>query len=198
MTVDRLAVLLIGYLLGSIPFGYLYSNWIEGVNIRDQGSGNIGATNILRNFGWTPGLTTLAADGLKGALPAGLCYYYVFSGELSLALGVGGMAILGHIYPLYLRFRGGKGVATSAGVFLTLAPLETIGALLVFLAGVGITRYMSVGSLSGALALPLISCYYYGPTNSLSIAAFLLASMIFWQHRGNIRRLIRGEEHTFF
>lgn len=198
MTVDRLAMLLIGYLLGSIPFGYLYSRWIEGVNIREKGSGNIGATNLMRNFGWIPGFSTLFADGLKGALPAGFCYYYAYSGELTLALAVGGMAILGHIYPLYLRFRGGKGVATSAGVFLVLAPLETLGALVVFLAGVGITRYMSVGSLSGALALPLISSYYYGPSNALSIACLLLAIMIFWQHRGNIRRLVRGEEHTFF
>lgn len=198
MFLERFILVLIGYLLGSIPFGYLYSRWIRGVNIRDRGSGNIGATNIIRNFGWIPGTIVLLLDALKGAIPAGLSYYSQFPGEQTLALCVGGIAILGHIYPVYLGFEGGKGVATSAGVFLTLAPIETIGALLVFLLAVSLTRFMSVGSLLGAVTLPTIGFIRSGLESPLAWAATLLAIMIFWQHRENIRRLIRGEENRFF
>lgn len=196
--IDRILFVLLGYLSGAIPFGYVYSVYVRGENIREHGSGNIGATNILRTFGWLPGLTTLLLDGLKGAIPAGLAFYVLFPEQLGLALLVGAAAILGHIYPVYLGFSGGKGVATSAGVFLTLAPVETAIALAVFSLGVGLTRYMSVGSLLGALTLPVISTVWYGYNDPLTIGSGLLAAMIFWRHRENIGRLIKGEEHTFF
>lgn len=196
--IEQVLFVLLGYLSGAIPFGYVYSVYVRGENIREHGSGNIGATNILRTFGWLPGVTTLVLDGLKGAIPAGIAFYVLFPQQLALALLVGAAAILGHIYPVYLGFSGGKGVATSAGVFLTLAPVETAMALAVFLLGVGLTRYMSVGSLLGALSLPLISAIWYGYDDPLTIGSALLAAMIVWRHRGNIKRLINGEENTFF
>jgi glycerol-3-phosphate acyltransferase PlsY len=195
---SRVLFVLLGYLCGAIPFGYVYSVYIKGENIREHGSGNIGATNILRTFGWLPGVTTLLLDGLKGAVPAGVCYYVLFPGELALAVGVGAAAIIGHIYPVYLGFSGGKGVATSAGVFLTLAPLETAVALGIFVMGVGLSRYMSVGSLLGAATLPLVSGYLNGPSNPVTLAALALALMITWRHHENIKRLIEGTENEFF
>jgi len=197
--VIRQALLVVlGYLLGAVPFGYVYSMYIKREDIREHGSGNIGATNILRTFGWIPGCTTLLLDALKGALPAATCYYYLFPDQLGLGLTVGAAAIVGHIYPVYLGFSGGKGVATSAGVFLSLAPVETGLALVVFALGVGLTRYMSVGSLLGALSLPVISVVRYGLSDPLSIASFCLAAMIYWRHRENIKRLLNGNEIKFF
>lgn len=187
-----------GYLIGSIPFGYVYSLWIKGENIREHGSGNIGATNIIREYGWLPGLVTLVLDALKGAAPAGFSFYVLFPDHIGFGMLVGAAAILGHVFPLYLNFSGGKGVATSAGVFLTLAPGATLVALFVFFIGVGSTRYMSVGSLSGALALPVASLILNGTGHPLTLGATVLGALVYWRHRENIKRLYRGEENKFF
>jgi len=191
------------YLVGSIPFGLLYSKTFESTDLRSEGSGNIGATNVIRNFGWTPGFLVLALDASKGAIPVygamvtvpettmvqDVAWFWVLTGIV---------AILGHIYSVFLGFSGGKGVATSAGVFAVLIPESLLAALLVFGVGVGITRYMSVGSLSGALALPLVAGYFHGFASPPVLAAWILTTVVYWQHSENIKRLLRGEEDTFF
>lgn len=183
------------YLLGAVPFGLLYSLALEDEDIRERGSGNVGATNVLRAFGWAPGVITLLLDVLKGLLPVALALRWA-SPEVAVLAGVA--AIVGHVYPIYLRFDGGKGVATSAGVFGLLAPRALLGALVLFLLGVGITRYMSVGSLLGAICFPLIVAYLQGPTDPVTLGAGAMVVLIVWRHRANLRRLVRGEEHPFF
>lgn len=193
----KLVLLLGAYLIGSIPFGYLYSRFVEGVDVRSQGSGNIGATNVLRNFGWVPGVTVLLLDALKGVLPV-YATTTLLSGDHLTGILVGAAAILGHVFSVFLYFGGGKGVATSAGVFAVLAPQALVLSLAVFAPVVGLTRYMSAGSLAGALTLPLAGGYFLGPTDPIVLGAWVLTAMVYWQHRENIKRLIRGEEETFF
>ena len=193
----KLVLLLGTYLVGSIPFGYLYSRYVEGVDVRSQGSGNIGATNVLRNFGWLPGVSVLLLDALKGALPVSLAMSLLPGDHLTWIL-VGASAILGHVLSIFLYFEGGKGVATSAGVFAVLTPQALVIALAVFAPVVGVTRYMSAGSLTGALTLPLAAGYFLEPTDPIVLGAWVLTIMVYWQHRANIKRLVRGEEETFF
>ncbi len=183
------------YLLGAVPFGLLYSLTLEDEDIRERGSGNVGATNVLRAFGWAPGVITLLLDVLKGLLPAAMALRWA-SAEVAVLAGVA--AIVGHVYPVYLRFDGGKGVATSAGVFGLLAPRALLGALVLFLVGVGLTRYMSVGSLLGAVCFPLIVAYFQGPAHPVTLGAGAVVVLIVWRHHANLRRLVRGEEHPFF
>jgi glycerol-3-phosphate acyltransferase PlsY len=190
-------IVLGGYLSGSIPFGLIYSTLFEESDLREHGSGNIGATNVLRNFGWTPGILVLLLDVSKGAGPV-LIASSIFPERPVIAVLAGVSAIIGHIYPIFLGFDGGKGVATSAGVFAVLIPIPFVSAIAVFALGVGLTRYMSVGSLAGAVALPLAGTYWYGIFHPAVSAAGALALMVFWQHRENIQRLINGNEETFF
>lgn len=193
----KLVLLLGTYLVGSIPFGYLYSRFVEGVDVRSQGSGNIGATNVLRNFGWLPGVSVLFLDALKGALPVYLAITLLPGDHLTWIM-VGAAAILGHVLSIFLYFEGGKGVATSAGVFAVLTPEALVIALAVFAPVVGLTRYMSAGSLTGALTLPLVAGYFLEPTDPIVLGGWVLTVMVYWQHRENIKRLIRGEEEPFF
>jgi glycerol-3-phosphate acyltransferase PlsY len=193
----KLLIFFGAYLAGSIPFGLIYSTLFKDRDLREHGSGNIGATNVLRNFGWIPGILVLAFDLGKGALPV-LVASVLFPGRPLISVLAGISAIIGHIYPIFLKFDGGKGVATSAGVFSVLIPIPFATAIVVFALGVGLTRYMSVGSLSGAVALPLAGGYWYGFTYPAVMAAGALALMVFWQHRANIKRLFNGEEETFF
>ncbi|MFB6344156.1 MAG: glycerol-3-phosphate 1-O-acyltransferase PlsY [bacterium] len=184
------------YLIGAIPFGLLYSLYVEREDLREEGSGNIGATNVLRNFGWPAGVITLLLDAAKGAVPS-YAALTMFPGDPRIWIFVGGSAILGHVFPVYLGFDGGKGVATSAGVFAVLLPLPLAVGLTGFFLAVGITRYMSVGSLIGALLLPGYGTYLYGFTHPTVLGAWVLAFVVYWRHRGNIRRLLNGEEETF-
>lgn len=197
--ISKFLFIFAGYISGSIPFGLVYSKLFEEDDVREQGSGNIGATNIIRNFGWTPGIITLILDAAKGGVPAYLSYtVFQTAGFDWLWMCVGGAAILGHIYPIFLKFSGGKGVATSTGVFLVLAPKAVGVSFIVFAIGVGLTRFMSVGSLLGALALPASLCYFQGYTDPITIGGGVLALMVYWQHQENIKRLWRGEENKFF
>lgn len=184
------------FLSGSIPFGLIYSLYIEKDDLREKGSGNIGATNVLRNFGWPPGLLILMLDALKGGLPVILGMNYF--GESSIWIAGGILAILGHVYSPFLSFDGGKGVATSAGVFSVLLPVPLMIALGGFGIVVGLTRYMSAGSLTGALLLPLIGGYFKGFGDPVILGAWLLAIVVIWRHRENIQRIIKGEEKTAF
>ncbi len=185
------------YLLGSIPTGYLYGR-LRGKDIRTLGSGNVGATNVLRVFGAVPGIVILLVDAGKGFAAV----YWL--GRLSAwpaadwaRVGCALAAVLGHTYTCYLGFRGGKGVATSLGVFLALAPFATLVVLLLFGTTVALTRYVSVGSLSAAAGLPLLllATGETGGQHAVHWLALLLSLVVIVKHRSNIRRLLQGTEN---
>lgn len=194
-----LVALAISYAVGSIPFAYL-AGAASGVDLRKQGSGNLGATNVFRVLGWKIGILVFLADALKGALPVLLLPPRIAApGDPVLwALACGVAAIAGHVRPLYLGFRkGGKGVATAAGVFFALAPLPMLVTFVVFVAIVLGTGYVSLGSLVAALLLPLLLLVTHGAGSPLFIVSVVVACFVYWTHRANIGRLRRGEEHRF-
>ncbi|GAB4336360.1 MAG: glycerol-3-phosphate 1-O-acyltransferase PlsY [Desulfobulbaceae bacterium] len=197
MTPPAIILVIVSYLVGAIPFGLLFSRG-SGVDIRTQGSGNIGATNVARLLGRRLGILTLLADVAKGFLPmfaAGRFLEGAPHGDLAVAL-CGGAAILGHMYPVYLGFRGGKGVATGLGVFLYLAPLGVLVCLGVFGVTVGLSGYVSAGSLLGSLAVIPVLWFMGAPEWKLSLALFVVL-MIWLKHHQNIGRLLRGTEKSW-
>lgn len=188
---------LLGYFLGSIPFGLLISR-LAGVDVRQEGSKNIGATNVSRVLGKKLGLITLACDCLKGFLPMYLAARLLGdSGAKDLVVAVTGvMAVLGHMFPIYLKFRGGKGVATGLGVFLYLSPAAIGISLLVFIVSVFLSGFVSVGSLLASALVPLW-LYLLGADNTTIVAGLIIALLIWIKHRENICRLLRGEEKSW-
>jgi glycerol-3-phosphate acyltransferase PlsY len=191
--------LALSYAAGSLPFAYL-AGAASGVDLRKQGSGNLGATNVFRVLGWKIGILVFLADALKGALPVLLLApRIVAAGDPILwAIACGVAAIFGHVRPLFFAFRkGGKGVATAAGVFFALAPVPMLCAFLVFVAIVLATGYVSLGSLVSALLLPALLLATKGPGSPLFLVSLVIALFVFWTHRANIGRLRRGEEHRF-
>ena len=185
--------ILIAYLVGSIPFGLVLSRG-SGIDIRTQGSGNIGATNVARLLGKKLGALTLLCDIAKGFLPVCLAAPILGQGP---ALGlVGAATVLGHMFPIYLRFRGGKGVATAFGLFLYLTPWAVAVALLVFLAVVRLSGFVSAGSLAAAVVLPIVIGLSGGAAWLIALALFV-AAMIWIKHRANIRRLLDGTEKSW-
>jgi len=204
-----LLALPIAYLIGSIPFGYLIVKLTAGADIRQTGSGGTGATNVSRRAGKLAGIATLLLDALKGAVAvfvaAKWCEQFqpnLLAGDWIL-LGSAVAAIVGHIFPVWLGFRGGKGVATGAGVFLMLHPLAVLCAGVVFVIVVLLTRYVSLGSISGALVIPLsVWLMHVFVRRDLSLAPMLAgatvsALLIVFAHRGNIARLLSGTEPKF-
>ncbi len=195
-----------GYLLGSLPFGLWIARAVAGVDLRTVGSGNIGATNVTRVVGKKWGAIALLLDAAKGAIPAGLLPLLLFSDPvLRLHAGVlGGLtAVLGHMFSPWLKFRGGKGVATATGVVLVLAPWGMLAALAAFILMTYATRIVSLGSLSAAIVFAIVQWWILKPEFwtadrwSLSAFSFGVPALIVFQHRTNIRRLLRGEEHAF-
>lgn len=196
----------IGYLLGSCPNGHLVSR-ARGIDIRQHGSGNIGATNVLRVLGKKWGYLVFALDAFKGF--AAVRIAFVIGGALVVGnpqrdlVGIaGGLAcILGHTFPVWLGFRGGKGVATSAGVLLGLMPIAVFSVLAVWLLLFQITRYVSVASIGAAVALPLfvVGYLHLGMLTGASLLPFsiLIAGVVVWRHRSNMQRLLHGEEQRF-
>lgn len=187
----RAAILAGAYLLGGIPFGYLLFRLARGKDIRDHGSGNIGATNIARMAGWGPGVLTLILDAGKGALAAWLGARLL--PDPGWASAAGFAAVAGHCYPVYLGFRGGKGVATGAGAFLVLNPAAMGVAAAVFLAGAGLTRRVAVGSVLSAAGFAL-TVLVMGGLEPPALWAAGAAMLILIRHQENIRRILRGEE----
>jgi glycerol-3-phosphate acyltransferase PlsY len=177
--------------LGAVPFGLLVGKAFGGADIRRAGSGNIGATNVTRSLGPAAGVLTLLLDVSKGALAA-WAGGALGGGPAGASLS-GLAAVLGHIFPVYLGFHGGKGVATGLGVFLILDARATAVAALVFLAAVGATRRVSVGSMLGCLSLPLILHYRDAPQGIVA-TAWACCLLIVYRHRGNLVRLIQGTE----
>ncbi|MEW6594417.1 MAG: glycerol-3-phosphate 1-O-acyltransferase PlsY [Thermodesulfobacteriota bacterium] len=192
------AVLLIGaYLVGAVPFGLVIGR-LAGVDVRSAGSGNIGATNVGRLLGRKLGLLTLAADVAKGVLPMVMAGWLVDDAsrhDVVVAL-CGAAAFLGHLFPVYLKFRGGKGVATALGIFVYLTPLAALAAAALFVTVVYNWGYVSLGSLSAALFMPgLVWLIYRDPTAAL--LALVLGALIWLKHRDNIGRLMRHEEKSW-
>ncbi len=177
------------YLLGSVPFGLVIGR-LKGIDIRRHGSGNIGATNVARVVGKGYGLLTLLLDFLKGMVPVIVASR---TGGTEMAAVTGGAAVLGHCFSVCLRFRGGKGVATAAGVFAAVSPPSLCVALAVFAGAVWATGYVSAGSLAASVALP-VALYFFQPDPWLLGMGGLLAAVVWFKHRDNIRRLLRGEE----
>lgn len=188
----------LSYLLGSIPTGLWLGRALRGIDIREHGSKNIGATNTLRVLGKPLGAAALAGDMLKGAVP--VLYFGTLTSDallpIPLPLACGIAAILGHSFSLFLRFQGGKGVATSAGVFFALLPVPTLIAAVVFGITVWRTRMVSLGSILAAITLTVVAMF--SPVSfALHVIVLLVASLVIWKHRSNIGRIIRGEENKF-
>jgi len=179
----------IAYLLGSIPVSYLIVRWVGHRDLRALGSGNLGATNVYRALGLRWAILAFVGDALKGALPAGLAWQWL-SG---MGLVVGISVVLGHLFPPWFKFRGGKGVATSFGVMIVLAPKATLLALAIWAILTLTLKLVSVASLAAALALPVL-VYVLEAEPAKSWLALALGALIFLSHHENIRRLLRGEE----
>jgi len=186
------ALLGAAYLLGSVPFSFLVARWFGVKDVRQVGSGNVGATNVMRSAGKGAGLLALALDAGKGALVAWLAGLVEPETSIIPALAAAA-AVLGHMYPVWLGFRGGKGVATGAGAFAPLAPLATAGSVVVFVVTAALTRYVSLGSLAGATALAALA-FALGSPPAVAWAAAFVAALVTWKHRDNLRRLARGTE----
>lgn len=184
------AAFLVGYLMGSIPSGVIIARLGGAGDIRKIGSGNIGATNVLRTGRKGLALATLGVDLVKGALPVWLALRF-FGPDMAVVAGLG--AVLGHCFPVWLRFKGGKGVATAAGVILALSPLTLLIALLVFLALALPTRIVSLGSIGAALAAPP-AAYLLGQVQAAELF-LMLGLIVVLKHHANIGRLLRGEEN---
>ncbi len=187
----------LAYLLGSIPTGYLLMKWGKGIDIRKAGSGNIGMTNVTRVAGWRWGLPVLLLDIGKGALAVGIPWF-LFPGHLqilSLQVLGGFIVMLGNIFPIFLNFKGGKGVGTGLGVFGTLLPVPTLTAIAVFAVVVGMTRMVSLGSLTGTLTMASLAWILHIPFDALNVFAFLAVVVVVWTHRANIQRILAGTEN---
>ncbi|MFH1953778.1 MAG: glycerol-3-phosphate 1-O-acyltransferase PlsY [Pseudomonadota bacterium] len=180
------------FLLGSLPFGKLISQWAGQIDITRLGSGNIGATNVSRALGLKWGILTLLLDLLKGFIP--LIIYALAYSDSDLELAILGLsALIGHQFSPFMRFRGGKGVATSLGVFLAIAPSHALIALAFFILTVYLTDFVSLGSLLAALLIPILFILS-GKSTALTLTALIMAALVFFRHKANILRLIKGEE----
>jgi glycerol-3-phosphate acyltransferase PlsY len=186
-----MTAVLVGYLIGSLPFGLLLARAWSGVDPRRVGSGNLGATNVYRTSGWGLGLSVMALDMAKGAGAVLLAARSGAAESTTVAAGVA--AVLGHVFPVWLRGRGGKGVATACGAFAVLAPEATLVALVGFVITVAATRLVSVGSLVATLTLPSVAALSGAPA-AVILGAASAAAVIAWRHRGNLRRLRAGTE----
>jgi glycerol-3-phosphate acyltransferase PlsY len=184
------------YLMGAFPTSYVVARAARGIDLRQHGSGNLGATNAFRVLGWKAAMPIFIVDILKGWFPTFFFPRWDGSHVEEWALAYGAAAILGHVYSVYVRFRGGKGVATGAGVFLALVPYAVAIGLVLWTALVLFTGYVSLASVVTAIVLPMLVLAFRGvvPVFWLSVA---LAIFVVYSHRANIGRLVRGEEHRF-
>jgi acyl phosphate:glycerol-3-phosphate acyltransferase len=188
------------YLLGTIPFGLLLGKMFGGADVRKTGSGNIGATNVARVAGPVAGIFTLALDAAKGA--AAVWMAARFTNDSAAWMVISGLAALvGHCFPIWLGFRGGKGVATAAGVFLVLCPLALLGSLTLFILVVLFWRYVSLGSIAAAAAIPLLVYFLWAPHHAppliVTLGALAAALLVVYKHDANIQRLVEGREPRF-
>ncbi len=187
------------YLLGSIPFGLLLAKLFGGTDVRKAGSGNIGATNVARVVGPLAGILTLVFDTAKGT--AAVWFAGRATDEIATWMMIAAFAVLlGHCFPVWLKFKGGKGVATALGVFLALCPLAAASALLLFLLCVAYWRYVSLGSIAAAAAMPLLIYFlwpHHAPPISIDVGTLAIALLVIYKHDGNLQRLVEGTEPRF-
>jgi acyl phosphate:glycerol-3-phosphate acyltransferase len=188
------------YLIGSIPFGIPLAKIFGGVDVRKAGSGNIGATNVARVAGPLPGILTLVLDALKGVAAVWLAARFANDSAMWMTLA-GLSALIGHCFPVWLRFHGGKGVATAAGMFLALCWPAALGAIGVFILVVLFSRFVSLGSVSAAAAMPLLIYLLWAPHHAppliVTFGAFAAAMLVVYKHDANIQRLVEGREPRF-
>jgi glycerol-3-phosphate acyltransferase PlsY len=193
-------LLLAAYLLGSIPFGLLFARLFAKKDIREVGSGNIGATNVMRVAGLLPGILTLAVDAGKGALAVLLMAHFTQHDAKSMMLAAI-FALLGHCYPLWLRFKGGKGIATGLGVFTALCPFAGIGSLAIFIVVVLTWRFASLGSIAAAASMPLLVYLFWAPGHApplvIVFGTLFLTALVIFKHDANLQRLVQGTEPRF-
>jgi len=190
-------LVVLSYLAGSIPSSFLIGKIFHGIDLRQHGSGNLGATNAFRVLGAKSALPVVIADVGKGLLPV-LLFPRIAPAPFEWTLAYGGAAIVGHMFSVWVGFKGGKGIATSAGVFLALAPWAVLGGLVVWCAVTFPSGYVSIGSIVAAAALPiLVAVTPHQDGASLVWFSAALGALVIWAHRKNIRRLARGEEHRF-
>jgi glycerol-3-phosphate acyltransferase PlsY len=195
-----LGIPLAAYLLGSIPFGLLLAKLFGGGDVRKAGSGNIGATNVARVAGPLAGILTLIFDTTKGTASVWLAGR--ITNDSATWMMIAAFAVLlGHCYPVWLKFKGGKGVATALGVFLALSPLAAVSALLLFILCVIFWRYVSLGSIAAAAAMPLLIYFLWAPGHAppiiIDVGTLAIAGLVIFKHGGNLQRLIDGTEPRF-
>jgi glycerol-3-phosphate acyltransferase PlsY len=189
----EIILIVFGYLLGSVPTGFILGS-MAGVDVRKAGSGNVGATNVARVAGKRQGILTLIGDTAKGVVPVILALQ--MGANLTTTVMAGAAAFVGHLYPVFLKFRGGKGVATALGVFVALAPVAALVLILMFIAIALSSRIVSVGSIATAMAAPLILWLFSYPPIVVGMAVFIAAAITL-RHRSNIQRLLNGTEPRF-
>lgn len=199
-----LIIAVLAYFMGSIPTGVIIGKKLKGIDIREVGSKNTGATNAYRVLGPKIGIAVLLLDILKGFIPVACANYLsqmgMFSKSLIVLIGL--IAIIGHTFSIFIKFKGGKGVATSIGVFLALEPFVIFVILIIFIVIVWLTRYVSLGSIIGAAIFPFL-CYFMPgifeqePNIPVVAVGVLVSVYIIWKHKANISRLIKGEENKF-
>jgi glycerol-3-phosphate acyltransferase PlsY len=183
--------IIISYLLGSIPFGYIVCRRIKGINILEIGSGNIGFTNVLRSVGWQSALLVLLGDVGKGVLAAWLGMKF---GGVTFAIICSIAVLIGHSFSVFLKFKGGKMVSTGFGVMLVLSWKVALTAAAIWIFTVALTRYVSLGSIMAGLCLP-VSMFYYGEPVAIKVFGVIVAVLVIYRHRTNIDKLIKGQEY---
>jgi acyl phosphate:glycerol-3-phosphate acyltransferase len=200
ISVTLLSIPVAAYLLGSIPFGLLLAKLFAGADVRKEGSGNIGAANVARVVGPLAGVLTLVMDAAKGA--GAVLLGARLSGDSATWMMIAGLAaLIGHCYSIWLNFKGGKGVATAAGVFLVLSPISCLGSILLFALVAVFSRYASLGSIAAAAAMPLLIYLFWAPHHApppmITFGSLAAALLIIYKHDANIQRLVQGEEPKF-
>ena len=191
----NLLILFLGYLFGSFPSGYLAGKITKGVDIRSLGSGSTGATNVLRHIGKRAAITVFCIDVFKGVISILLAKYFLLNDSWQVAIGLS--TLIGHIWPVWLRWKGGKAVATGLGIFLGISWQVGLGTLGIFILIIALFRIVSLASISASLALPIIMYLSFQSSNTslpYMIISLLAMTLVIWRHRENIARLIKGNE----
>jgi acyl phosphate:glycerol-3-phosphate acyltransferase len=188
-------IALFGYLLGSVPTGLILSKLFSKVDPRKIGSKNIGATNIFRTAGRALGILTLVGDVLKGAAPVVIAIQW---GESDLWIAISGLTpFLGHIFPIFLGFKGGKGVATALGVYLVISPVAVLIEFLIFAGIVWKWRFISLGSITCGTTIPILIAFFRSDSQAYFIVSVMIAALILYRHQSNISRLLQGTENRW-
>ena len=186
-------ILLISYLLGSFPSGFLYAKNLKGIDLRYVGSGSTGATNVLRNIGKWPALVVFILDVLKGFIAVKIAYFFLSDNIFQVLAGL--FAITGHIWPIWLKGKGGKAVATGLGMFIALSWKVGLASFGTFLIMISLTKIVSLSSITAAILLPVYMFKYIGTFNDpYTIFSFIVAIIVICKHRSNINRILKGEE----